>query len=75
MPDMEAKTEQPPWFTPQNRSKSPRPRTSGALSNARIQNMLNTRDERIAELQQELDSARERIAELERELATAHAAN
>jgi hypothetical protein len=37
--------------------------------------MLNTRDERIAELQQQLDSARERIAELERELATAHAAN
>jgi hypothetical protein len=37
--------------------------------------MLDTRDERIAEVQQKLDSMRKRIAELERELAAAHAAN
>ena len=55
--------------------KKPKPRASGALSNARVQNMLDTRDERIAELQQELDSMRKRIAELERELAAAHVAN
>ena len=55
--------------------KKPTPRISGALSNARIQNMLDARDERIAELQQELDAMRERIARLEQELAAAHAAN
>jgi hypothetical protein len=56
-------------------AKKPKPRASGALSNASVQNMLDTRDERIAELQQELDLVRKRIAELERELAAAHAAN
>jgi predicted RNase H-like nuclease (RuvC/YqgF family) len=56
-------------------TKKPKPRTSGALSNARIQHMLDARDERITELQQELDAARKRIAELERELAAAHTAN
>ena len=55
--------------------EKPKLRTSGALSNARVQNMLNTRDERIAELQQELDAARERIVKLEQELAAARAAN
>jgi predicted RNase H-like nuclease (RuvC/YqgF family) len=55
--------------------KKPKPRVSGALSNARIQHMLDARDERIAELQRELDAARARIAELERELAAVHSAN
>jgi hypothetical protein len=75
MYDMEAKHGAAPMVHSPKPIRKPKPRTSGALSNARVQNMLSTRDERIAELQQELDAARKRIAELERELAAAHAAN
>jgi hypothetical protein len=41
MPDMEAKTD---MVHSAKSIKKPKPRTSGMLSNARIQNMLNTRD-------------------------------